>query len=487
MGLKDRLLTTFDPLRNMGIPMMPTSFDNFAPYAYLTSGQTYPIDGLTMTLPGSREEEIEANFESYVARAYKGNGVVFSLVRDRMALFSQARFRYRSLVNDKLFGDPSLDILLHPGGPNTTTGDLLARAEVDASFAGNFYATRRRTRTADRIKRMRPSWVTMVFGTDDPDVSADDLDAEFLGIIYYPGGEYHPTGAPEYIQRGQLCHYAPIPDPMAHVRGMSWITPIVREVMGDTAATTHKLKFFENGATPNLVISRKDAPDKEAFKTWREIIDRGHTGVANAYRTLYLTNGADATVVGTDLKQLDFKMTQGAGESRLAAASGIHPAIAGLSEGLQGASLNAGNFGAARRLVADKTLWWLWGSFCGSMETLVPPPAKAQLWVDGNIPFLREDRRDAAEIQQIIGATIGQYVRDGFTAESAKAAALAEDPTLLKHSGLFSVQLQAPGSTKMPQGEAPGETPIGPGTAPEKPAVNPASNGKTPTPTGGAK
>jgi hypothetical protein len=317
---------------------------------------------------------------------------------------------------------------------------------------------------------MRPDWVTMVFGTDDPDVSADDLDAEFLGIIYYPGGEYS-RNTPEYLQRSQIAHFAPIPDPEAHVRGMSWITPIVREIMGDKAATTHKLKFFENGGTPQMVIKRTDAPSKEAFKEWREIIEGGSRGLANAYRTLYLTAGADATPVGKDFQQLEFKATQGAGETRIAAAAGIHPVIAGLSEGLAGSSLNQGNFGAARRLVADKTLWWLWGNFCGSMETLIPPPLGSQLWIDASgIPFLREDRKDAAEIQQIKAATIGQYVRDGFTWDSAVACVENEDTSLLKHTGLFSVQLQPPGSTT--------------------PDITTPSNGKAPaipTPTGGAQ
>ena len=433
--------------RSAVIPAWLPGQDNFWPFANI-GGMTYPLDGLSLTLPGGREEEIEANFTSYVQRAYKGNSIVFSLMRDRMALFSQARFRYRGFAKGNLFGDPSLDILQHPGGPNTATSDLLARAITDADISGNFYATRRRKAGTDRIRRMRPDYVTMVFGTDDPDVSADDLDAEFLGIIYYPGGEYHPTGKPEYIQRGQIAHFAPIPDPEAHGRGMSWITPIVREVLGDGAATTHKLKFFENAGTPQMIVKRPDAPDKEKFKEWRSIIEAGHTGVANAYRTLYLTAGADAQVVGRDLQQLDLKAVQGAGESRMAAASGIHPTIAGLSEGLAGSSLNQGNFGAARRLVADKTLWWLWPNFCGSMETLVPPPKGAQLWIDAStIPFLREDRKDAAEIQKTIGATIGQYVRDGFTSDSAVAATLNEDPGLLKHSGLYSVQLQPAGST----------------------------------------
>jgi len=62
-----------------------------------------------------------------------------------------------------------------------------------------------------------------------------------------------------------------------------------------------------------------------------------------------------------------------------------------------------------------------------------------------------------------------------------------------KHTGLFSVQLQAPGSTKMPAGEVPGESPVGSGTKPEtlpagdastKPVVGGStkpSNGKAPS------
>jgi hypothetical protein len=465
--------------RSAVIPAWPVGFDNFLPYAHLVSGQMYGPEGITLTQPGSREEEIESSFTSYVQRAYKGNSVVFSVMRDRLALFSQARFKYRDLRKGNLYGNDSLSILEHPW-PNATTGDLLARAITDADLAGNFYATKRQdplTRSI-RIKRMRPDWVTMVFGTDDPNVSADDLDADFLGIIYQPGGDMRPSGPPVYLQRGQIAHFAPVPDPEAHGRGMSWITPIVREIMGDLAATTHKLKFFENGATPQMVVKRPDAPDKEKFKEWTDLILQGHQGVANAYRTLFLTAGADATVVGKDLQQADLKITQGAGETRMAAAGGIHPTIAGLSEGLAGSSLNQGNFGASRRLVADKTLWWLWGNFCGSMETLVPPPKGSQLWIDGStIPFLREDRKDAAEIQQIKAATIVQYVREGFTADSAKAAVDGEDVTLLEHTGRVSVQLQEPGIK--PDPAVPVEV------APAKP-TNGTKPAKKPTPTGGA-
>src|SRR5439155_2794947 len=137
-------------------------------------------------------------------------------------------------------------------------------------------------------------------------------------------------------------------------RGMSWLTPIVREVMGDSAATTHKLKFFEQGGTPNMVVSLDASITKEAFDAWRKTFEGRHEGLLNAYRTLYLGGGASVQVVGKDLQQLDFKVTKGAGETRIAVAARVPPIIVGLSEGL--ASATYSNYGMARRHFADATL-----------------------------------------------------------------------------------------------------------------------------------
>jgi phage portal protein BeeE len=311
---------------------------------------------------------------------------------------------------------------------------------------------------------MRPDWTSIVLGSNS-DYGAADLDAEVLGYYYYPGGK--SSGAqPVQLLRESVAHYAPYPDPLANHRGMSWLTPVIREVAADNAATSHKLAFFQNGATPNMVVKRHDTLDRTAFGEWVKLMEEGHAGAANAYKTLYLSEGADATVVGKDLQQLDFKLVQGAGETRIASAAGIHPVILGLSEGLAGSSLNAGNFASARRLVADKTLWHLWGNMAGSLETIVPPPGGSRLWVDGrDIPFLREDRKDAAEIQQVKAQSIRQLTDAGFTATSAVAAVEAENMSLLVHSGLFSVQLQPPGTTA-PDVTPPDQMPTPPTNAP---------------------
>ena len=269
-----------------------------------------------------------------------------------------------------------------------------------------------------------------------------------VGIFYYEGGRQSGV-KPALFLPGEYAHFAPYPDPLASYRGMSWLTPVVREVQADTSATKHKLKFFENAATPNLAISMAKEITPQQFKEFVELMDEKHRGVENAYKTLYTAGGADVTVIGQNMQQLDFKVTQGAGESRLAVAAGVHPVIAGLSEGMQGSSLNAGNYTAAKRNFVDTTMRHLWQNAAGSLQVLTKPPADARLWYDDrDVPFLREDHKDVAETQFRQAQTIRALTDAGYTAESVVAAVLAEDYSLLKHSGLFSVQLQPPGASQ---------------------------------------
>lgn len=429
----------------------PLAFDEWMSY-FSNESLPHPLS-FYQTLKADREE-IENNFRGFVAGALKSSGPVFTAIRIRMALFSEARIMWRDL-NDGRPGDLSwsepLSIFRRPW-PGGTTGDLLGRCLMDADLGGNSYTTVRQGR---RLKRMRPDWVSIVMGVDGrvgEDTDPNDLDAEVVGYIYHPGGK-HSGADPVSLLPGEVAHFAPVPDPDAHFRGMSWLTPVLREISADRAATLHKLKFFENGATPNMVVTLDKDIDPDEAKSWLEYFAENHASAVNAYKTLYLAGGADVDVVGSNFQQLDFKVTQGAGETRIFEVAGIHPVVAGSSEGLQGSSLNAGNYGQAKRSVGDVTLRPLWRSFCGSFETLVPPPTGKELWYDDtDIRFLQEDLRDAADIQSTRAQTITNLIREGFTAESAVDAVVNDDMTLLEHTGLVSVQQQLPGESPT-QGE----------------------------------
>lgn len=408
------------------------------------------------------QEGLPHDFETYVQHAYRSNGPVFAVVLARLMLFSEARFRWRREVDGRpgeLFWSPSLRLLDRPWS-SATTGALLARAEQDASMAGNFFATavdgrgrygRAATGPGARVRRMRPDWVTIVSGStqevrDGDVVDPDALDAQPVAVWYRPPGR---PDSEVLLLADQVVHYAPIPDPLAHWRGMSWLTPVLREVDADRAATVHKAMFFRNGATPAMVASLDKGVRAADFQRFVELFNQQHQGAANAYKTLFLGGGADVKPLTMDMRQLDFKLTQGAGETRIAAAGGVPPIIVGLSEGLQSATYS--NYGQARRRFADGTMRPLWRTAAAAFETLVGPPPEdgAQLWYDArDIAFLAEDQKDAAEIAQLKSATIRQLIDAGYSPDAVVAAVEADDFAQLRgqHSGLYSVQLQPPGA-----------------------------------------
>lgn len=420
-------------------------------FAY--GGATYPY-GVQQTYTGTKIQEIAASLPGYTA-ALRRCPPAFAAQMVRALVLSQTRFVFRNLPSTstprRIFGTRELAPIEKPW-TNATTGELVTRMEWHAGCAGNAYVYRQ----PSRLRVLRPDWVGILYGSQlEPDDPAHALDGDLLAYVYQQGGIYAANSRRVYtLLPDEVAHWSPLPDPECAGIGMSWITPAIREIQGDMAATDHKLAFFRHGATPNMVVKGIPAASQEQFDAIVEQLEGSHAGVRNAYRTLYLTAGADVTVVGADLKQLDFKAVQGAGETRIAMLSRVHPVILAIAEGLAGSALNAGNFGMARRIWADAWIYPTLQDLARALSSLVKVPSDAELWYDpADMPILREDAKDAAEIEQIKASTIVALVNGGFTAESVKAAVMGQNMALLQHSGLLSVQLQPPGASITPNGK----------------------------------
>lgn len=420
------------------------------------------------------KERIEGDFESYVSGAFKKAPPVFACISTRAAVLSEARFQYRRFENGRptdLFGGASngLDLLERPW-PGGTTGELIARMEQDASLAGNFFAT-----TCDdlgrygkaskggpgrRVVRMRPDWVSIIIGVPGNERAHPlNLNARVLAYLYEPRGnvvmdDSGRTPETVILTPDEVCHYSPEPDPIARFRGMSWVTPVIREISSDVAAAKHKDQFYANAAVPNLAIKFDKDTSQDAFEMFVEKFKSEHQGVWNAYRTLFLMGGADVEALTMDFRNLDFANIVGKGENRIANAAGVPSAWVGFSEGMQGSSLNAGNLTSLRRRFADGTIRPLWRKMAASLEVLVEPPAGAHLWYDERgVAFLREDATDLAEIMQTTMIGLDAGIRAGYEPDALVEAFRDNDVTKLlgQHSGRFSVQL-------WPPGQGPGDT-----------------------------
>lgn len=452
MNLLDRLLRASGPNDGRSISTIDDYAEALSSFAF--NGLGYGIGGIQQTLAGQTTERAVNTFAGLAQGAYAANGPVFACMLVRQLVFSSVRFRWQQLLDGKpsrMFGTHDLVLLERPWNGGTTQ-DMLSRMIQDADLAGNSYWMR----DGDELVRMRPDWVDVVVEPRMLPAGRGQIGWRKAGYVYCPDGRSEDAVG---LLPDEVAHFAPIPDPLANFRGMSWLTPILREIQADRSMTKHQRKFFDNGATVNLVIKHDPTANEDKVKRWIEDMRDKHGGTENAYKTLHLYPGADVTAVGANLKEIDFKDVRGGGETRIAAAAGVPPVIVGLSEGLAAATYS--NYGQARRRLADGTAHPLWENLSGSLEKLVRRDgmgSDVRLWYDADsVPFLREDEKDAAEIQKTRAETINTLITAGYEPDSVVRAVESGDNRLLVHTGLTSVQLLPPGAAR-PPGDTSGPT-----------------------------
>jgi hypothetical protein len=438
-----------------------TTIDDYitAVNQFVFNGSTYPLGGALggyeQSMGSTPSERITNDLVGYAQAAYAANGPVFAVMAVRQLVFSAIRFRWTTYEDGKpsrMFGSPDLGMVERPwlGG---TTQDLLNRTIQYADLAGNAYTTRytplSRLGGDDQpeLVSMRPDWTEIVLTPRI--INGGRVGWRKLGYLYTEGG-FQSGADPVPFLPSEVAHFAPHPDPLAAWRGMSWLTPVIRELRNDKQMLRYQSKFFENNATVNMLVKVPKEVSKDKFLPFKELFEAQHVGPDNAFKPLFLGGGADATVVGSNFEQMTFTDLQAVSETRIAMAGGVPPVIAGMAKGLESATYS--NYGQARRRFADGTMHPLWQNVSGSFEPLLEKPrASAQIALTydaSNVPFLREDEKDAADIAFRQSQTIRNYLDSGFTWESSVDAVENNDRRLLVHTGLFSVQLQKPGTSE---------------------------------------
>ena len=192
-------------------------------------------------LAGQSTEMAPNNFVGLATHAYGANGVVFACMSVRQLLFSAIRFQWQRIRDGKpsdTFSSRDLGILERPW-LGATTQDLLSKMIQHVDLCGNAYVARQ----ADELLVLRPDWVDIVV---EPRIMADrggQIGWRKVGYIYTDGGTASGND-PVGLLADEVAHFAPTPDPQASFRGMSWLTPILREIQADQAMTLHQQQVF---------------------------------------------------------------------------------------------------------------------------------------------------------------------------------------------------------------------------------------------------
>lgn len=418
---------------------------------------------LTTTYGTPDKEAILPVFAEFCKEVYSDNAVVFGAILARLMLFSEAAFKFQRLNDRSLFGTNDaggLPILEEPW-PNGTTGELLARMIQDVDLAGNAYVAR----GSDRLLRLRPDWVTIVSAVRE-DPATGNTFREPVGYIEdperLPGGE--PSEKAQTYTVDEVAHWSPIPDPLANFRGMSWLTPVIREVRADQAMTEYKHRYLNNAASPNMLVKYRQKLLPKSLDNVRELLEARYGGVGNAFKTLVLDQGADATVIGNSFEQMQFSTVQAAGENRILIASGVPGIVVGSKEGLDAATYS--NYQQAMRRFADLTMRPLWRSVCASLAKLVFTPPNSRLWYDiVEIAALRAGEKERADMSFVQSQAIAQLTSAGYTLESARDAVVSGDMAQLQlpePAAPTPVALAPAGPAGNGNGTPPGTPPAGP-------------------------
>jgi HK97 family phage portal protein len=402
---------------------------------------TLPDQGLASTVLSSSyatqlgNERVDGGaFLSYAENGYAGNGIVFAVIGARLHLFSEAVPRVLDKSTGRILPDDDRLRLLTEPWPNAGAGELLARMEQDVSLAGNSFTLRK----DDRLVRLRPDRVELIVLPDE------DGHPTVEGYLYSPNGVIGPDSV--VYDMDEVAHYSPVPDPLSAYKGMSWLTPVVRDVNADIATTNLKLAFFENAATPNLLIRYQQKLSSETLTKLRSRFEARHRGADQAFKTAILDEGADLTIVGHSFEQIQLTAVQAAGENRIAAAAGVPGIVVGLKEGLSAATYS--NYEQAMRRFADGTLRPLWRSAASALGKFVDLEDGEELILDASsVAALRQGEKDRAETFRISAVTANVLITSGFEPDTVAEAVALGDLSVLKHTGSVPTTLYDPEQT----------------------------------------
>ena len=388
-------------------------------------GEASGASVLTTSYASADREPVLPQLAGFAQQANSSSAIVFAAILVRMALFSEARPCYQAKDDKHLFGNTSLGKLEEPFGPDTTFGDLAARAQQDVCLAGNSFTWD--PPGENRLVRLRPDWTTII--SELVQVDGGGEYRRKVGYWWEPPKSLLDQGRGFFIPAAECVHWAPLPDPQADFRGMSWLTPAMREIQGDDGLTSYKLQYLKNSASPNLLIKYQQKLAPGTVDAVRERMHARYGGVSNSFKTLVLDQGADVTVIGNSLTQMDFSGVSAVGVERILADAAVPGVLVGL-EPLRGAGR-----GFQESMKKFSNMWARpeWRSFFGAFAQIMDVPAGNRLWYDtADIAALQDGETERAQAALVRMQALLAARQAGCDLQSAIAAIDSGDLTLIK-------------------------------------------------------
>lgn len=275
------------------------------------------LDGQKERLP----DPTFGNLEKYL-KAYADEPWVYACVSRRAEDVAGAPIRLFDAAGKKIEKHEALDLLENP---NKFMG-MSKQFYLECLQSGLLLAGRGFTLLDDLDERGRPRALWPLIPSLVEVIPSKDPTKFREGYLLHGTG-----GAPKPYSTDQIKEVS-LYNPLSYYQGLP---PLAA---GRTSADTHRasgkwnLRFFDNSARPDIVLTTPHSLDDKQRKRMAESWNKRHGGEDRAHGMAFLEKGTKAEIVGVSQKDMDFILQKKMSREELCSVFRTPPALVGLFE-----------------------------------------------------------------------------------------------------------------------------------------------------------
>lgn len=209
------------------------------------------------------------------------------------------------------------------------------------------------------------------------------------GYVYQMGFERIPFDKNEIIR-------FPMPDPLNQLGGTGYAQAAVVELDTESYAGKWNRNFFYNSARPDGAILTEEDLTPEQFEQLKQQWQSRHGGLSKAHKVAILEGGMKYQQIQMNQKDMDFASLRKSTRENLMFAFGMPQSVMGVSENVNKANAEAGDYTFARWLIKPR-LTRIKNKLNEALLPMFPKAQGVEIDFDEVVPETIEQKKALAE------------------------------------------------------------------------------------------
>ena len=307
---------------------------------FIKQEKAYGVDDSRMwtnySVPYGANQTVQGYLDTY------GNvGWVFACVQRISSAVAATDWKlYNTKQNEitELQEHPVLD-LLNFVNPYHTGMELMEQTQTFIDLVGESFwlVIRDRANRPAELWAINPNKIKVVPASDE----------YIKGYVYENGDSKIP------LEKDDIIHIK-LPNPSNPYRGLPPVASIMSDVDAEKFSSSYNKAFFQNSAEPSGIIQFEGTLSDSQYERLRYQWNQQHGGVQNAHKIAILEGGASWHAAGITQKDMQFKELRLMNRDVILGAFGMPLSILGISETVNRANAEAGEYTFARWVVRPR-------------------------------------------------------------------------------------------------------------------------------------